>query len=223
MSVPELALQFRPCLSDIPSPPGFDLEAALIEAVKLEVGPQADVRYVCANGTGRIGIWLRAAANPQANEARARGAPRIEMLRAGEKFAVFVSVGFVKAVANEAFDKAPKRTDHKGNPKPDGPVHLTGFAVQLQVPDKIITTINGFDESRSPDVSFRLIITDRLRVSGGAVEVDTKTVLFQVDTTWLQILAGITALAGIVINSTFLLASAGIIGVSSIVKQNPSR
>ena len=34
VSVPELALQFRPCLSDIPSP-GFDLEAAVIEAVNL--------------------------------------------------------------------------------------------------------------------------------------------------------------------------------------------
>jgi hypothetical protein len=216
VSVPELALQFRPCLSDIPTPPGFDLEAAVIDAVKEEVGSQADVRYVCANGTGRIGIWLRATTNPQADEARARGAARIEMLRPGENFAVFVSVAFVKAVANDAFDKAPKRTDHEGNPKPDGPVHLTGFAVQLQFPDKVITTINGFDESRSPDVSFRLIITDRLRVSGGAVKLDTGSVL-EVDTTWLQILAGITALAGVVINSTFLLASAGIIGVSSIV------
>ena len=180
-------------LSDIPSP-GFDLEAALIEAVKVEVGPQADVRYVCANGTGRIGICGGPAASEQANEARARGAQRIEMLRADEQFAVFVSVGFVKAVANDAFDKAPKRTDQKGNPKPDGPVHLTGFSVQLQFPDRLITTINGFDESRNPDASFRLIITDRLRVSGGAVDVDTNTVL-EVDQSWFQFLAGIAALA----------------------------
>ena len=215
VSVPELALQFRPCLSDIPSP-GFDLEAAVIEAVKVEVGPQADVRYVCANGTGRIGIWLRPAASEQANEARARGAQRIEMLRADEQFAVFVSVGFVKAVANDAFDKAPKRTDQKGNPKPDGPVHLTGFSVQLQFPDRLIATINGFDESRNPDASFRLIITDRLRVSGGAVDVDTNTVL-EVDQSWFQFLAGIAALAAGVVNPIFLSASAGFILASSIV------
>ena len=216
VSVPELALQFRPCLSEVPVPPGFDLEAAVIAAVKEEMGPQSDVRYVCANGAGGIGIWLRPAGSPEADAARARGAQRIEMLRPGEQFAVFVSAAFVKAVANEAFDRAPKRTDHDGNPQPDGPVHLTGFSVQLQFPDKIITTISGFDESRNPDVTFRLIITDRLRVSGGAVEVDTDTDL-EVDQSWLQFLAGITAVAGVLVNPTFLLASAGFIIVSSIV------
>jgi hypothetical protein len=64
VSLPELALQFRPCLNELPAPPGFDMEAAVIAAVKEEVGPQADVRYVCANRAGGIGIWLRPAGGP---------------------------------------------------------------------------------------------------------------------------------------------------------------
>jgi hypothetical protein len=215
VSVPELALQFRPCLSDIPSP-GFDLEAAVIAAVKEEVGSQADVRYVCANGTGRIGIWLRPAGSDQANGARARGAERIAMLQPNERFAVFVSVAYVKAVANDAYNKSPKRTDHEGNAKPDGPVHLTGFTVDPKFPDKIITTITGFDESPLPDVDFTLTITDRLRVSGGAVDLDTTTDL-DVDRSWIHILAGISALASVLVNPIFLLAGAGFITESLII------
>jgi hypothetical protein len=216
VSAPDLAMQFRPCLKDIPVPPGFDLERAVLDAIRTDAGSQADVRYVCADGSGRIGIWLRPAGSEEASAARARGAARIEMLRPENQFGVFINAAFVKRVAREAYDMSPKRLDHEGNPKADGPVHLTGFDVRFQFPDRIITTISGYDESPLPDVNFRLIVTDKFSVVGRTIDVQSDTDL-DTDRTWIHVLAGLSALVASLVHPIFLLAAAAFITESIII------
>src|SRR6266498_5190659 len=59
VSVPDLAIQFSPCLEDIPVPSGFDLKAAVLSAVQETFGANSEPRYQCLAGKGTLGIWLR--------------------------------------------------------------------------------------------------------------------------------------------------------------------
>lgn len=209
VSAPDIALQFRPCLEDIPTEPGFDLEGAVISAIKDSVGGSADVRYECGNETGKIGIWLRPSGSEAANQARQRGLDHVNILQpSGENFAVFVNASYIRGAANDAWDQAPKRLNGDGNPDTGGPIHLTGFEVDFQGPDKIITRIKGFDERPWPDVSFTLNITDTFSVSGADVRVDSKTDL-DADTGWIDFLTGLATFLGAVINPLFFIAAAG--------------
>jgi hypothetical protein len=181
VSVPDFGFQIRPCLEDvsfppgIPVPPGFDLVTAVIEAVRSIAGQGADIRHVCDAGTSHVGVWLAPTADPLVSAARDRGTRLLTPIRGSESFAVFISVGFIKAEAQKEFDKAPKSTDHAGNPTLNGPVHITGHDVALKFPDKIITTIFGFDTTPWPDVSFKLITTDTFRISGSSVDIESDT------------------------------------------------
>ena len=181
VSVPDFGFQIRPCLEDvsfppgIPVPPGFDLVAAVIEAVRSIAGQQADIRHVCDAGSSHIGVWLASTSDPVVGAARDRGTRLLTPIRGDESFAVFISVSFIKAEAQKEFDKAPKLTDHAGNETLNGPVHITGHDEVLQFPDKIITTIRGFDTTPWPDVSFKLITTDTFRISGSSVDIESDT------------------------------------------------
>jgi hypothetical protein len=220
ISAPDLAMQFRPCLKDIPTGEGVDLEAAVIAAVRGSVGPEADVRYNCLDGTGRIGVWLRPA-TPAADQARDRGIAVFNMLGDGEQFAMFINAAFVKRTANTAWDTAPKRTDHEGNAQEDGSVHLTGFDVEFVRPDRIVTTISGFDETPLPDVTFDLIITDTLRATGGAIQLESTTDL-KADRSGIHIIAGVFFLASRLVHPLFAVIAAGFVVESLIIgSQDP--
>jgi hypothetical protein len=181
VSVPDFGFQIRPCLEDVsfppgsPAPPGFDLVDAVIEAVRSIAGLQADIRHVCDAGSSHIGVWLDPSSDPVVIAARDRGTRLLNPIRGGESFAVFISTNFIKAEAQRKFDEAPKLTDHAGQPTLNGPVHITGHDVALQFPDKIITTIRGFDTTPWPDVNFKLITTDTFRISGSAVDIESDT------------------------------------------------
>jgi len=216
VSVPDFGFQIRPCLQDVPLPPGlplppgFDLVNAVIAAVRTIAGPLADIRHACADGSSHLGVWLTQTGDPAMIAARDRGTRLLSPIRGDETFAVFISSGFIKAEADRVFNAAPKRTDHAGNAAPNGPVHITGHEVELRFPDKIITTIRGFDTTPFPDASFKLITTDTFRISGSSVDIESDTDLDASVGPFIALgifLLPISPLAGI-----FFLGEAAIIG-----------
>jgi hypothetical protein len=183
VSTPDLGLQISFCL-----PP--NLVDGLVAAVKSAIDPNADVRTACVNGSQHVGIWLRPSVSEADNQARGRGLDRLNILHAGETLAFFINAGLIRRQAIDGWNAAPKRRDGSGNPDPNGPVHLTGFSVDFQSPNRIVTRITGFDERPWPDVDFTLTATDTFSVSGGQVHVDSARDL-DVDTSWLNFLTGL--------------------------------
>jgi hypothetical protein len=183
VSAPDLGLQLSTCLP-------ADLNAQLISAVKQAIDPNADVRSACVNGSQHVGIWLRPAINTADSQARDRGLNGLSIIGAGETLAFFINSALIRRQALDGWNKQAKRVDGSGNPDPDGPVHLTGFSVDFQSPNRIVTSITGFDERPWPDVDFTLTATDTFSVSGGQVHVDSTRNL-DVDTSWLNFLTGL--------------------------------
>lgn len=183
VSTPDLALQISFCLP-------AELNDAIVSAVRQAIDPNADVRTACVSGTQHIGIWLRPFVNEQDNQARDRGLQRLSLLSAGETIACFVNSALIRRKAMEGWDAPPKRLNGDGAPDANGPIHLTGFTVNFESPNKIVTRINGFDERPWPDVSFQLVITDTLSLSAGQLHCESQRHL-DVDTSWLNFLTGL--------------------------------
>ena len=196
VSVPDLALQLALCLP-------VALNGAIIAAVKQALGANADVRTACINGTQRIGVWLRPSVSETDNQARNRGLERLTILNAGESLTFFISATLIRRQALEGWNAAPKRLNHDGQADPNGPIHLTGFALDFEFPNRVVTRVDGFDESPWPDVSFRLTTTDTLSLSGDAVQCASKADL-DVDTSWLNFLTGLFLLVLPPLGAVFL-------------------
>jgi hypothetical protein len=183
VSTPDLALQFPICLED-------DMEDQLVSAVRSALGASADVRTACVQNSQRVGVWLRPVVNQADAEARYRGLERINIIRPGETLAFFINTALIRRRANDSFNATPKRLNGDGHPDPDGPIHLTGFSVSFESPDKVVTRVEGFDERPWPDVDFTLKFTDTLSVSGGEPQCKSDRDL-DVDTSWLNFLTGL--------------------------------
>jgi hypothetical protein len=189
VSSPDLALQFKPALEDIPV---NNLKNLVISAIQNAYGANTDVRYLKVGGKGQIGIWFKAVQSTADGQARDRGVQAIDILKNSENFALFVNSTFIRVKAREAWDAMPKVLDADNRPDPNGPVHLSSLDVTFKSPDKIITTIKGFDERPWPDVDFTLKIDETLSAANTNLSVDSKTTL-DVDTSWLNKLTGIFA------------------------------
>jgi hypothetical protein len=183
VSTPDLALQISFCLP-------AELDDAIVSAVRQALDPSADVRTACVNGTQRIGVWLRPSASDQDSQARNRGLERLNVIGAGETLAFFINSALIRRQALAAWNAAPKRLNGDGAPDPGGPIHLTGFSVSFESPNRVVTRIDGFDERPWPDVDFQLKTTDTLSLSGGQVRCDSQRDL-NVDTSWLNFLTGL--------------------------------
>ena len=77
VSVPDVAMQFSPCLPDA-------VRADVLRAIRDATGGTADVRALCQNQSERIGLWFRPVVNPDDNCARDRGLQRLSLLQVGE-------------------------------------------------------------------------------------------------------------------------------------------
>jgi hypothetical protein len=126
-SAPDIAFEFRPCLDKI-SP---NLQTQVISALTSVFGSGTDIRYACStrkNGfeTGKIGIWLRRTKDGSLSDARSKGLASIDLLQAGENFAIFVNASYIRRSASATWDQMPKRLGDDNKPNPDGPIHLTG-------------------------------------------------------------------------------------------------
>jgi hypothetical protein len=183
VSTPDLALQISFCLDD-------DMNTGLVSAVRQAIGSNADVRTACVNNSQRIGIWLRPFVNDQDNQARNRGLERLNIIGTGETLAFFINSALIRRQAFDGWNAAPKRRNGDGDPDPNGPVHLTGFSVSFEGPNRVVTRVEGFDERPWPDVDFLLTTTDTLSLSGGQARCDSQRDL-DVDTSWLNFLTGL--------------------------------
>ncbi|MCA1576990.1 MAG: hypothetical protein LC794_06455 [Acidobacteria bacterium] len=183
ISTPDLALQLLICLD-------ANLNNSIVSTVRQAVDPNADVRAACINGTQRIGIWLRPYVNESSNQARDRGLERLNILGAGETMTFFVNSGLIRRQALDGWNAAPKRLNGNGDPDPNGPVHLTGFSVSFEGPNRVVSRIDGFDERPWPDADFRLTTTDTLSAVDDQLSCDTESDL-NVDTGWLDFLTGL--------------------------------
>jgi hypothetical protein len=187
VSTPDLALQISFCLD-------ADMNTGIVSAVRQAIGPNADVRTACINNSQRIGIWLRPSVSNQDNQARDRGLERLNFIGTGEALAFFINSAVIRRQAFDGWNAAPKRLNGDGDPDPNGPVHLTGFSVRFEGPNKVVTRVEGFDERPWPDADFLLTITDTLSVSGGKARCDSERDL-DVDTSWLNFLTGLFLIA----------------------------
>ncbi len=183
VSTPDLAIQIAFCLP-------AELNDAVVSAVRQAIDPNADVRTACVSGTQRIGIWLRPFVNNQDNQARDRGLQRLNILGAGETLTFFINAALIRRQALDGWNAAPKRLNGDGGADPNGPIHLTGFSVSFESPNRVVTKVTGFDERPWPDVDFTLTTTDTLSVSGGQVNCTSQRNL-DVDTSWLNFLTGL--------------------------------
>ncbi len=183
VSTPDIAFQIAFCLP-------AELNTAIVSAVRQAITPNADVRTLCLNGTQRIGIWLRPVVNSQDDQARNRGLERLNILGSGESLTFFINSALIRRQAFDAWNATPKRLNGNGTADPSGPIHLTGFSVNLESPNRIVTRIDGFDERPWPDVDFQLTTTDTLSLSGGQVTCSSAADL-DVDTSWLNFLTGL--------------------------------
>lgn len=186
VSTPDLALQVSFCL-----PP--ELNDGIVSAVRQAIDPNADVRTACINGTQRIGIWLRPFVTDQDNQARNRGLERLNIISTDETLAFFLNSTLIRRQALDGWNAAPKRLNGDGDPDPNGPVHLTGFSVGFESPNRVVTRVDGFDERPWPDVDFRLTTTDTLSLSGEEVPqvLCNSQRNLDVDTSWLNFLTGL--------------------------------
>jgi hypothetical protein len=166
------------------------LNNPIIDALRQAFGSGADVRTECINQTQRIGIWLLPSGNPQDDQARNRGLSRLNILGTGETLTFFINSTLIRRKAQDGWNAAPKRLNGDGKPDSGGPLHLTGFSLSFESPNRIITQVEGFDERPWPDVSFKLTITDTLSSSGGQVRCESKRDL-DVDSSWLNFLTGL--------------------------------
>jgi len=205
VSVQDLGLQFSPCLP-------ADQAGNLVSAIRAAFGANADVRTTCLSGTQRIGIWFRPFVNEQSNQARNRGLRGLNIIGSNETFAVFVNSAMIRSRALEVWNAMPKRLDGDGKPDAGGPVHLTGFSLAFEAPDKVVTRVDGFDERPWPDVDFRLTLTDTLSASGGQLNCESASDL-DVDTSWLNFLTGVFLFAFPPLGIVFLVERIIIAGI----------
>jgi hypothetical protein len=183
VSVPDVAMQFSPCLPDA-------VRADVVRAIRDATGGTADVRALCQNQSERIGLWFRPVVNPDDNAARDRGLQRLNLLQVGETVVFFINSSLIYRTAFDAWNQQPRRLNGDGNPDPNGPIHLTSFSVSFESPNRVVTRIGGFDERPWPDVDFTVAITDTLALSAGGVRCDSVTTL-DADTSWLNFLTGL--------------------------------
>jgi hypothetical protein len=202
ISAPDLAIQFPFCLKTLE---GLGVkESDIVAALRGALGPRADVRTACVNEiTQPIGIWLRPFVNEGDNQARDRGLRRLNIVGRNENMALFINASMIRRQALEVWDAQPKRLNGDGLPDKNGSVHLTGFSLSFESPNRIVTRIDGFDERPWPDASFRLTVTDTLSADGERVHCDTETDL-DVDTSWISFLAGFFGLVLPVVGIIFI-------------------
>lgn len=167
LSTPDLGFQFSP---------GLDAfrEAALLQSLIASLPPGVDVRATRGGDSTRVGVWLRPVSEPGEERTRSECLAGLSLVRSGESFAALVSADLIRRSAQIAWFQAPQRIDDAGRARPDGAIHLTGFEVELQAPDRVVTVLTGCDPRPRPDLPFRLVTTDTLNAADGGVQCSSR-------------------------------------------------
>jgi hypothetical protein len=108
------------------------LLSSLPHGSEVRTGPAADAM--------RIGLWLVPAADATESAARETSLAAFDPLGEGETFGASVSADLISRLAQIAWYQAPQHVDDQGRVRANGPIHLTGFSLELAAPDRIVTT-----------------------------------------------------------------------------------
>ncbi len=108
VSVPDVAMQFSPCLPDA-------VRVDVVRGIRDATGGTADVRALCQNQSERIGLWFRPVVNPDDNAARDRGLQRLNLLQVGETVVFFINSSLIYRTAFDAWSPQPRRLNGDGN------------------------------------------------------------------------------------------------------------
>jgi hypothetical protein len=169
--LPDLAIQFVPCLEDLAGELGPNVVADLTGGIQSQLGDEADVRYRCLNltgtlaRTGTIAIWTSKPANFLDGLVRADSLKFVKPLIRGGNCWMYVNSNFLERELKKEFDKRPHRLTPGGQADEKGPIHIFTPTLSFDGPAKVVTTIPGLDERPLPDVTFRITLTDTLTVS----------------------------------------------------------
>jgi hypothetical protein len=136
--------------------------------------------------------------------ARNAGLQSLNLLGQSENFAAFINSALIRSQAADAFSDVPKRLNGDGEPDSGGPVHLTGMRVAFEAPNRVITTVDGFDERPWPDVTFHLITTDTLSASAGNLQIESDHKI-DADTSWLNVLTAVLGALTVFVSGWFVL------------------
>src|SRR5262245_1816993 len=195
-SPPDAVLQFSPCLPAATAPSLVSgVRASIITALhQLDLkhdGPVAnpDVRTQCITSAGRqtLAVWFSPVGSYGSSDTSAKRdaaiAP-INILAAGEQFAVRFSATGLNHMMAFAWADVDKTLNLSGEPDPTGSIHLSGydldfFASTVGFPNvkQLRLTVNGILYSPFADINFWGWATDSLVVnsSTGRIVCSTST------------------------------------------------
>ena len=180
-SLPDLALQFVPCLEDLAATLGPNIIEDVKSGIKSRLGEETDVRYACINlagtRTGTIGIWTTKPADFVADLVRSDSLKSVKPLSRGGNCWMYVNANFMKRELKKDFDARPHRLSADGKPDEKGPTHIFEPSLSFELPRTVITSVPGLDERPRPDVKFTLELTDTLKVSNLQIKSDFKSSL----------------------------------------------
>ncbi len=188
ISTPDIGLQFSPCLPDT-------LRDTLISSLKAAfapLAPNADLHFICQDGKELIGIWFFPPQDSTDTQARERSLPGLDLLQDQETIGFFFNAALIQGSAQDGWNNSPKRLNaSNASPDPNGSIHLTGFSVSFESPDRIVTRIDGFDDRPWPNVDFHLTLTDTLSVSAGWLLSTTAPPNLVTDASWFDFVSAL--------------------------------
>ena len=124
------------------------------------------------------------------DQARNRALEVLDINPVGVVFTLFINESYIRSEADKFWSDWPKQVNEDGHEDPNGPTHFSGLSVNFHSPDRITTSISGYDERPWPDADFVFTITDTFDVSSGDIQV-ASTEKLDVDTSILNLLTGL--------------------------------
>jgi hypothetical protein len=221
VSTPDMAVQFKLCLTDSSAIGAFvdGIRQQLVGAMQQldtnhdDPPPVLDVRHSCIGGKSTFGIWfapVNAYGGTDTSTARNVGLAAVDPLTGMEKFAFAFSPAGLSHLVQIAWQDQPRRYNDYGYVDPSGPIHFTDFQVRFNVYNTLQNPLTGaFVSGPSVDLGidgfysyiqdtdFTLHVVDFPRTTmDGALHCDTLLLAETTETTIDTILATLTGGAG---------------------------
>ena len=192
VSMPDLALQIVPCLTQFPSATqaivgqltnGITQALLQLDVKHDDPAPAPDVQTQCSGNTQTFAVWAEPPTGYGAwdtSSARLAAFPLIQLLQPSESFAFSVSHDGIERLLDVAWRDIPKHMNDAGQADPNGKVHLDFFSSAYSNATngdpsvkQVVTSIDGWYDGPLSDDDFTILITDTLHLQNGLVLCDT--------------------------------------------------
>lgn len=175
---------------------GVEPEAITLALTNWARASFEDPQVLCYDSNEELtfGIWQYSTAKEDILAARLAGLANLGSLRPqGSVFGAFAAASYLRRLIDTKWNSWPKRYRHQANqvvPDPNGAVHLTGYELRFEAPDRIVISVRGFDETSWPDVDFCLTLTSVFKIDPATLKIQCAvTQTLDIDTSWLWHLA----------------------------------